>query len=43
MERYYNSLKAELIDRFRFHTDEQLDYAVAEYVYLVQSDSSAFL
>ncbi|MDD3907464.1 MAG: integrase core domain-containing protein, partial [Bacteroidales bacterium] len=34
MERYYNSLKAELIDRFHFHTEEQLDYAVAEYAYL---------
>ena len=34
MERYYNSLKAELIERFHFHTDEQLDYAVAEYAYL---------
>lgn len=33
MERYYNSLKAELIDRFHFHTDAQLDYAVAEYAY----------
>ena len=34
MERYYNTLKAELIDRFHFYTDEQLDYAIAEYAYL---------
>lgn len=34
MERYFNSLKAELIYRFHFHSDEQLNYAVAEYAYL---------
>ena len=34
MERYYNSLKAELIDRFYFHTDQDLISAVAEYAYL---------
>lgn len=34
MERYYNSLKAELIDRFTFNTDEELNYAVSEYAYL---------
>ena len=34
MERYFNSLKAELINRFAFNTDEELEYAIAEYAYL---------
>jgi len=34
MERYFNSLKAELINRFSYNTDEELGYAVAEYAYL---------
>ena len=34
MERYYNSLKAELIARSHSHTDKELDCAVAEYAYL---------
>ena len=33
MERYYNSLKEELINRYYFHTDDELNYAVAEYAY----------
>ena len=33
MERYYNTLKAELINRFHFHTDEELSYAISEYAY----------
>ncbi|NLH02355.1 MAG: transposase [Clostridiales bacterium] len=34
MERYFSSLKAELISRFDFNTDAELDYAIAEYAYL---------
>lgn len=34
MERYFSSLKAELINRFAFNTDDELDYAIAEYAYL---------
>ena len=34
MERYFNSLKTELINRFVFNTDEELNYAIAEYAYL---------
>lgn len=34
IKRYYNSLEAGRIDRFRLHTDEQLDCAVAGYAYL---------
>lgn len=34
MERYFNSLKSELINRFVFNTDEELNYAIAEYAYL---------
>ena len=33
MERYYNTLKAELVYRFNFDTVAELDYAVAEYSY----------
>lgn len=33
MERYYNSLKEELINRYYFHTDDELNYAVSEYAY----------
>ena len=33
MERYYNTLKAELIYQFNFNTVAELDYAVAEYSY----------
>lgn len=33
MERYYNSLKAELINRYYFRTDEELNFAVSEYAY----------
>ena len=33
MERYYNSLKHELINRYYFRTDEELNFAVAEYAY----------
>ena len=34
MERYYNTLKAELIYQRFFHTDEELNYAVQEFAYL---------
>ena len=33
MERYYNTLKAELIHQYIFETCEDLDYAVSEYAY----------
>jgi len=33
MERYYNTLKAELIDLFSFETDEDLNYAISEFCY----------
>lgn len=33
MERFYNTMKSELINRFHFQTDEELDYAISEYVY----------
>lgn len=33
MERYYNSLKEELIRRYNFRTDDELSYAIAEYAY----------
>jgi transposase InsO family protein len=34
VERYYNSLKHELINRYYFRTDEELNKAVAEYAYV---------
>lgn len=34
MERYFNSLKTELINRFSFNTDKDLGNAIAEYAYL---------
>lgn len=34
MERYFNTLKAELINRFAFDTDAELEYAISEYAYL---------
>ena len=34
MKRYYNTLKAELIYRFNFKTDEELTYAISEYAYV---------
>ena len=34
MERYYNTFKAELINRFNFRTDEELSYEVSEYAYV---------
>ena len=33
MERYYNTLKAELINRYYFSTDEELRTAIAEFAY----------
>ena len=33
MERYYNTFKAELVNRFNFQTDEELNHAVSEYAY----------
>ena len=33
MERYYNSLKEELIRRYHFRTDNELSYAISEYAY----------
>ena len=33
MERYYNSMKAELINQFSYNTDEELNYAISEYAY----------
>ena len=33
MERYYNTFKSELIYRFHFGTDEELNHAVSEYAY----------
>ena len=33
MERYYNTFKAELINRFNFRTDEELSRAISEYAY----------
>lgn len=34
MERFYNTMKAELIYRYHFHTDEELSNAISEYVYV---------
>jgi putative transposase len=34
MERFYNTLKEELIYRYHFHTDEELNRAISEYVYI---------
>jgi len=34
MERYYNTFKAELINRFNFRNDEELDHAVSEFAYI---------
>ena len=34
MERYYNTLKQELINQYYFHTDQELDHAVQEFAYL---------
>ena len=34
MERYYNTFKAELINRFNFQTDEELEHAVLEFTYV---------
>ena len=34
MERYYNTLKQELINQYYFHTDQELDHAVREFAYL---------
>jgi len=34
MERYFSSLKAELISRSDFNTDAELEYAIADYAYL---------
>lgn len=33
MERYYNTLKAELVYQFNFNTVAELDFAIAEYAY----------
>jgi transposase InsO family protein len=33
MERYYNTLKAELINQYSFRTDEELDYSIFEFAY----------
>ena len=33
MERYYNTLKTELIYQYRFETAAELDYAVSEFAY----------
>ena len=33
MERYYNTLKAELINLYYFNSDQELDYAVSEFAY----------
>ena len=33
MERYYNTLKNELIYQYRFETADEMDYAVSEYAY----------
>ena len=34
MERYYNTFKAELINRFNFRTDEELAHAISEFAYV---------
>ncbi len=34
MERYYNTLKAELINRYNFRNDEELNHAISEYAYV---------
>ena len=34
MERYYNTLKAELIEQYSFQTDKELDDAIHQYAYL---------
>jgi len=34
MERYYNSLKNELINRYYFRTDEEVNKVIAEYAYV---------
>ena len=36
MERYYNTLKTELIYQYRFETAAELDYAVSEFAYEVR-------
>ena len=33
MERYYNTLKAELINLYDFNNDQELDYVVSEFAY----------
>ncbi len=33
MERYYNTLKTELVNRYHFRTDEELCHAVSEFAY----------
>ena len=33
IERYYNTLKAELINNYTFYTDDELNYSVAEFAY----------
>jgi transposase InsO family protein len=34
MELYYNTFKNELIKRFHFHTDKELNRAVSDYAYV---------
>ncbi len=34
MERYYNTLKAELVNQYNFQTDEELNRAIQEFAYL---------
>ena len=34
MERYYNTLKEELVNRFYFRTDEELSRSISEYAYV---------
>ena len=34
IKRYYNTLKAELVNQYNFQTDEELNWAIQEFVYL---------
>lgn len=34
MERYYNTFKTELVNRFNFRTDDELNHAVSEFAYV---------
>lgn len=39
MERYYNTLKAELVNQYNFRTDEELNLSIQEFAYLWYNQS----